>query len=200
MMHDGTDLTRCAEDKRINKVGFTLTRLDSIEAIPKSKTIDVMGIVLEVGPCTTLNLRGGDQKKRRILTICDESRVSIVVTLWGDDLCNCNDYARGQVIAFRSCRVSDFNGKTLNASSHPADLQFADNLNHPRAKQLKNWQEREALDRIETSLRPLSGQRQAELRSDLQTMLVAGLIEHCYVNRNVAEGLPFFCKVNCMVQ
>ena len=196
-MHRGTDFTKCADDKRINQVGFTLTRLDSIEAIPQPKTIDVMGIVLEVGPSTTLTLKGGHQKKRRVLTICDESRVSIVVTLWGDFLCNRNDYVRGQVIAFRSCRVSDFNGKTLNASSHPADLQFADHLKHFRASQLKNWLEREALDRIETSLRPLSGQSQAELRSEMQTMLVAELIEHCYVNRNVAEGLPFFCKVNC---
>ena len=91
MMHLGTNFRQCEEDKAIDQVGFTLTRLDSIEALDQSKTIDVMGIILEVGPSRNLNLKGGDQKKRRTLTICDESRTSIVVTLWGDFLCDRTD-------------------------------------------------------------------------------------------------------------
>lgn len=53
----------------------------------------------------------------------------IGVTLWGD-LSTAHDYESGSVIAFRSCRVSDFGGKSLNASSSVSDTVIEPK--HPR--------------------------------------------------------------------
>ena len=60
----------------------------------------------------------------------------IGVTIWGDN-CDRFDFKVGQVIALRECRISDYRGKSLNASSSPSDIVI--NLNHIRANQLKKW-------------------------------------------------------------
>ena len=88
-----------------------------------------------------------------MITIGDESRVSIGVTLWGE-LCTANSYDEGQVIAFRACRVSDYNGKCLSASSDPEDVIFA--TSHPRFMELLRWQEEQSMTKIKSGARSLT--------------------------------------------
>lgn len=56
-----------------------------------------------------------------------------MVTLWGDS-CESHDFQVGQVVALKACRVSEYNGKSLNASSDAADIVL--NLSHKRAAEL----------------------------------------------------------------
>ena len=87
------------------------------------------GVILDVQPTGTLTTRDGQQRDKRTLTIGDESNVSIGLTLWGE-ACECQDWQVGQVAIFQACRVSDFNGKSLNGSSNPKDSTLTSK--HPR--------------------------------------------------------------------
>lgn len=126
---------RCEEDDEIESVTFAFTRLDQIESIVQQCTLDVIGVILDVGPTSTINLRDGKVKQKRSLTIGDESHVSIGVTFWGS-VTEAHRFTAGQVIALKNCRVSDFNGKSLNASSHAEDIFLGSSLRHKRAQEI----------------------------------------------------------------
>ena len=111
----------CGEDDEIQSVSVTFTSLDKIEELVQSCTIDVIGVILDVGPTSSINMRDGKVREKRTLTIGDESNICIGVTLWGA-VTEVHRYSAGQVVAFKGCRVSDFNGKSLNASSHAEDI------------------------------------------------------------------------------
>ena len=45
------------------------------------------------------------------------------MTVWGE-LASSNDFSEGAIIAFKNCRVSEFSGRSLNASSDITDIVF----------------------------------------------------------------------------
>ena len=81
-------------------------------------------------------MRDGKVRDKRTMTIGDESNVCLGVTLWGS-VTEAHPYRAGQVIALKGCRVSEFNGKSLNASSHSEDIFLG--LRHERAQELTQW-------------------------------------------------------------
>lgn len=103
----------------------------------QSRTVDVIGVILEAGQSSSINTRDGKSRMKRTLTIGDESNVCINITLWGA-VTEAHSYSSGQVIALKSCRVSDYNGKSLNASSHSEDV-FIGGIRHKRAQELTRW-------------------------------------------------------------
>ena len=112
---------KCAGDVDIQSNSYNFTSLEDINDIVQSKTIDVIGVVLEVQSATRLQMKDGTMRDKRSLTIGDESHASIGVTLWGT-VAQAHPYSSGQVIAMKNCRVSNYNGKSLNASSHADDI------------------------------------------------------------------------------
>lgn len=74
------------------------------------------------------------------------------MTIWGDQATNFESDP-GQVMAFKNCRVSDYLGKSLNASNDISD--FITSLKHPRVYELQKWyaiRQKEGFDKI----KPLS--------------------------------------------
>jgi len=57
-------------------------------------TVDVIGVVLELGSTSTLTMKDGRQTEKRTLTIGDEGNVSIAITLWGA-ACEAHPYDEG---------------------------------------------------------------------------------------------------------
>ena len=136
-----------------------------------------------------INLRDGNQRARRTLLIGDESQVSIGVTLWSE-ACDAHDFEIGQIIAFKSCRVSDYSGKSLNASWDPRDIKR--DLRHPRATELTRWQKNQTPSKMRRSMRALTGEVNAG-RDNF--MLIAELQQFCEHNQDVLEGKPFYCNI-----
>jgi len=66
----------------------------------------------------------------------DESNYEVQVTFWGKMALR-NDFEIGKVLALKQVRVSDYNGKTLNASDEHSQIQF--DPKHKRATELKQW-------------------------------------------------------------
>lgn len=66
----------------------------------------------------------------------DETEYSVAVTLWGK-AASIKGLSLDNIIAFKNCRVSDYQGCSLNASFDEKDIKI--NVNHPRTTLLKKW-------------------------------------------------------------
>ena len=50
VIDESSVIGHCADDPKIQSDGFAFSRIDSIEGIPQQTNLDVIGMVLEVGP------------------------------------------------------------------------------------------------------------------------------------------------------
>lgn len=190
---------QCAEDDEIESVSFTFTGLNQIEDILQSKTVDVIGVILDVGPVSSINMRDGKVRNKRLLTIGDESHVCIGVTLWGS-VADAHSYSTGQVIAFKSCRVSDYNGKSLNASSYADEIHVGSKVKHERATELEAWVRGSTMGALRDEMRPLGelpGADGQKKKSSTPTLLIAQLKELAQSDGEIMGGKPFYCNLNC---
>lgn len=181
----------CGDDMHIKEDGFSFTELAKIEQILQNCTVDIIGILLEVGMTGSINLRDGGQRAKRTLLVGDESNLSISVTLWGD-ACEAQSYEVGQVIALKACRVSDYNGKSLNASSDLQDIAVG--IKHPRALQLSKWYQSFAVNGKQPQVRSLTNGSEGGGRDD-RVMLVSELEKFCAEDREVLEGKVVYCSL-----
>lgn len=140
-----TEIQECGNDSNIQSNGFSFTKIDLIKDQYANTTIDVIGVVMEVSPIGTIPLKTGGSKERQSITIADETGASISVTVWGE-FCHTLNAKPGMIVAFKQCRVSDYNGKSLNASSSPSDIVL--NAPHPRTAQIKKWYSSQSHDQI----------------------------------------------------
>jgi hypothetical protein len=46
-------------------------------------SVDVVGVITEVMQTSSIQLKSGENKDKRSLTIADESGLSVMMTLWG---------------------------------------------------------------------------------------------------------------------
>ncbi len=100
-------------------------------------TLDICGVVTEISDKETVNLRNGQQKVRKYVTLIDDSYCSISLTLWGDMCERSVTMQIGDIIAVKGARVSEFGGKSLNAADDHSLLYT--NMQHDRIAQLRVW-------------------------------------------------------------
>ena len=98
-------------------------------------------------------MRDGSQRKKRSLTIADESQVCINLSLWGESS-TAFKFTVGQIIALKSCRISDYAGRSLNASGEVSDIFME--LDHPLAKRAKLALGSTTIDDLKRNLRSLT--------------------------------------------
>ena len=130
---ESTKIVKVNDADAIEGDAFSFSNLEEIKSKVQNVTVDVIGVILDVGAPSEINLRDGSTKMKRSLQIGDETNLMIGVTLWGD-VTTAYDFENGRVVAFRSCRVSDYAGKSLNASSEISDTVIEPK--HPRTLQL----------------------------------------------------------------
>jgi len=106
------------EDSSIQSQKYNFVQIAGIEQVEPKQFVDVIGVVTEVGPLSTI-MSNKTQKeiKRRNLKIADQS-AKIDITLWADDADNFDEHklATNTVVAFKGAKVSDFGGRSLSAS------------------------------------------------------------------------------------
>lgn len=86
------------------------------------KTIDVVGIISDLGEKENVNLKTGKSKLRRYIELTDDSEAKISLTLWGEEACNKHELQVGDLLAIKAARVSDYGGRSLNAADDHAQL------------------------------------------------------------------------------
>ena len=101
------------------------------------KTLDVCGVVAEVSANEIVNLKKGNQKVRKYVTLVDDTGYAISLTLWATMCVRITNDDLHKVIAVKGARVSEFGGKSLNAADDHSSL-FTE-LNHERFRHLYKW-------------------------------------------------------------
>ena len=119
----------------------------------------MIGVIIDVGNTSSIQLKDGSQRAKRDLVVGDETNVSIGITLWGD-VCESQNFEVGKIIALKGCRVNDYRGKSLNASSEPQDISL--NIKHKRTDELTRWQEGKTVDGMKRDMKALTGEGNRE--------------------------------------
>ncbi|KAK3037620.1 hypothetical protein RJ639_030397 [Escallonia herrerae] len=138
----------CSEDDNsIPQQNFHFRSISDIEGMENNSILDVIGVVSYISPSSSIMRKNGTETQRRILHLKDMSGRSVELTLWGS-FCN----AEGQtlqntcdsgvfpVLAVKSGRVSDFNGKAVGTIT---TSQLFIEPDFPEALKLKAWFDRE---------------------------------------------------------
>lgn len=125
-------------DDAIQAQSFSFVKIRDVESLSSYATVDVVGVIVQLGACASINLKDGSTRDKRAITIADETETSIDVTVWGE-LASSTEFRQGSVIAFKGCRVSEFAGRSLNASSDKSDTCFK--VTDPEVKKINAWTE-----------------------------------------------------------
>ncbi len=78
--------------------------------MPQNSTVDVIGVIFEISALSQIKLKSTNEMKDRCnLVVADDSNFSVGLTLWGSVAVNLQSALKvGDVVAFKSCRVSDY--------------------------------------------------------------------------------------------
>lgn len=120
------------------------------------RIIDVIGILTDTGETISIHTKAGETRTKRVLTLCDDSGVSIEMTVWGTVAESFDGIDEADpVIAFKGCRVTDFQGWCLTMD-HDAVYELNPEL--PRSRELKQWYS----NTEKANIRPTNQGRQAD--------------------------------------
>jgi len=118
------------DDGSIPRIKHDPLPLAQIHSKAPGDFVDVAGVVLDFKEPTVVATRVGINRRMRRLTLADDSRCPLLVHVWGssaDEPLN-----KGDVVFVKRARVTDFNGRSLDATQNP-EL----NPDDPRAFQLR---------------------------------------------------------------
>lgn len=105
----------------------------------KDAVVDVIGVCKTVNEVSRITARSNKEVSKRTLDLMDQSGKFVSVTLWGEDAEKFE--SSGQpILAIKGAKVSDFGGRSLNASFSSTLLI---NPDIPEAHKLRGWFDKE---------------------------------------------------------
>ncbi|KAL5723252.1 hypothetical protein ACHQM5_006670 [Ranunculus cassubicifolius] len=134
----------------IPKMIYNFVQIGQLSSyINAAKLVDVIGVVQSVS--STMNIRRKSdfvtEIPKRDITIADDSKKTVVVSLWndlatsvGEELLDAVNNGSSPIIAIKSLKVGDFNGVSLSTLSRSTVMI---NPDVPESKKLKSWYESE---------------------------------------------------------
>lgn len=144
------------DDQSIPQQQFHFHQIGEIEGMDSNSVVDVIGVVSSINPATSLMRKNGTETQKRSLQLKDMSGRSVELTLWGNfcqaegqRLQNMCDSGLFPVLAVKSSRVSDFNGKAVGTIS---TSQLFIEPDFPEAHSLREWFEREGRSTLSVSI------------------------------------------------
>ncbi|ETS74901.1 hypothetical protein PFICI_13385 [Pestalotiopsis fici W106-1] len=112
-----TVIEKAEDQSSVPQVRFDFVTIEELQGIEKDTTIDVIGILKEVGETSQITSKSTSKSyEKRELTIVDDSNFSVRLTIWGK---TANEFMTPveSVVAFKGVKVSDFGGKSLSLLS-----------------------------------------------------------------------------------
>jgi len=101
----------------VPQVKYNFTDVASLQTVDKDTTIDVIGILKEVGEVSQITSKTTSKPyDKRELTLVDNTGFSVRLTIWGKTASSF-DTPQDSVIAFKGVKVSDFGGRSLSLLS-----------------------------------------------------------------------------------
>lgn len=105
-----------SNDDAIPTNNFNFVPLESLSKVEPNQTVDVLGILSDIGDVSTINTKKGTPLDKRDITLVDDTGFSVRCTLWGKSATGFNTLP-DSVIAIQGARVSDFGGRSLSLLS-----------------------------------------------------------------------------------
>ncbi|CAE6422825.1 unnamed protein product [Rhizoctonia solani] len=125
-----TEAVPCEDESAVPKVQFNFTELSQLDGVEKDAMVDVLGVVTEVKPIDTINVKStGKTVSKRDVTIVDKSGSSVRMTIWGKQA-ETFQAENNPVIAFKGVKVGDFGVSSSTMTFHP---------DFPEAHALQGW-------------------------------------------------------------
>nr|GMC55276.1 replication protein A 70 kDa DNA-binding subunit B [Ipomoea batatas] len=162
--------------------------------------VDVIGVVQNVSSTMSIRRKSNNEMiPKRDITIADETKKTVVVSLWSDLATNVGqellDMAdKSPVVAIKSLKVGDFQGLSLSAITRSTVLV---NPDMPEAKKLRSWYDCEGKETSLTSVGSgLSSSAKGvswSMYSDRVSLL------HITSNPNLGEDKPVFFSVKANI-
>jgi replication factor A1 len=102
--------------------------------------IDIAAFVREPGDCQKVNLKNGESKDRRVLSLYDDTNKIVEMTIWGDMAKNL-EVDRNDLVLVKGARISDYGGVRSLSGSFGTKIvvnqaQMPDEL---MIRQLREW-------------------------------------------------------------
>jgi replication factor A1 len=134
-----SDVQAVDDDTSIQTQTFEFNTIDKIKEINPNDSTDIIGIVTVIHPIGSIVTKKTQKEMmKRTIVITDQSCSSIELTFWGEQAqeFNENKLSGYPVIAVKSCKVSDFGGKSLSTSF---SSQVFINPDRNETRELRNW-------------------------------------------------------------
>ncbi|CAO3638936.1 unnamed protein product [Cunninghamella echinulata] len=133
---NGTEVELCADEHSVPTISYNFVKIADMDKHEKFAVVDVIGVLKEdSGIQEIVSKATGRPTKKRELSIVDETQKQIRVTIW-DTAAEHFEAHGNPVIAFKGCRVGDFNGRTLSLSGG-GNLKVDPDIQEART--LQNW-------------------------------------------------------------
>ena len=131
-----TVIEKAEDDGSVPQVRLNLCNIQDLQNVEANTIVDVLGVIKEIGPVDSI-ISKTTQKPfdKRDITLVDDTGYSVRLTLWGKQATSF-DATEESIVAFKDCKVSDFNGRSLSllsSGSWSADPDI------PEAHRLKGW-------------------------------------------------------------
>ncbi|CAK8540260.1 unnamed protein product [Lathyrus sativus] len=143
-----SDIRPCPEDDNsIPQQIYNFRSIGDIESIESNSIVDVIAVVTSISPTASIMRKNGTETQKRSLQLKDMSGRSVELTIWGN-FCNTEgqrlqsicDSGAFPILAVKSARVNDFNGKSVGTI---ATSQLIVEPEFPEATTLREWFENE---------------------------------------------------------
>lgn len=137
---------------------FNFTNIQDLQNVEKDATIDIIGILKEVGEDSEIISKTTQKPyNKRELTLVDNTNFSVRLTIWGNSA-KSFEVSLESVIAFKGVKVSDFGGRSLSLLSSGS---IAVNPDIDESHRLKGWYDAQGKDGAFSSHAGLAGSMSA---------------------------------------
>lgn len=130
-----TEIHKVANDDSIRQT-YNFVKIADLAQREENNTVDVIAVVRSVSdPVQIVSKKSGNELTKAELVLTDDSNAEICMTLWSKAATAApSQYPAGTIAVFSKARISDFNGKSLNAGR-----SIDTNYNGEERSRLQHW-------------------------------------------------------------
>ncbi|KAF5934065.1 hypothetical protein HYC85_030236 [Camellia sinensis] len=185
----------------IPETKFNFVPIDELGPyVNSNELVDVIGVVQNVSP--TLSIRrkiNNETIPKRDITIADETKKTVVVSLWSDlatnigqELLDMSD--KSPVVAIKSLKVGDFQGVSLSALSKSIVVVNPDT---PESKKLRSWYDSEGK---EVSMASIGSGMSSTTNTGTRSMYIDRVtLSYITQNQSLGEDKPVFFSMRAYI-
>ena len=102
------EIVEVPDDRSINELSYNFSKLNEVVSMQSGQYFDFIGIVSSIGSTSTVTTRQGVGKTKRIVTLVDETNLSIDCCLWAEHSDMFEGADIGSVVACKGAKLVDF--------------------------------------------------------------------------------------------